>query len=606
MRTGTLGARTLQKDAGLPRNVYEILMLWTESTPFRWTTLACRPDFSVACSARKSLFCCSQATVALKRFLKGSVAKTLDSGRVLLRSWTALARSKTEATLSSSCSNAGPAEERSQVVRLSHEEFRRIIELMDHAVFVYELAAEKILWANDAAGELLGVGPKDVSTVALSSFEFYDMDNQERIHSIGKQYLLAASGRIGWERRSPAGRHILAQGTARLISIEGRELVIFQFAAIEHEQNVDASLARAQAELASVTQKTSTGLIVFNRLGIITNANSAAINIVGRSRQEVIGMHISLVAEPRLRASFQEDVTRRLRQGAGSTFRTKVVHSDGQELWIEGTAEEILIGNDFYGNLLTLMNISQRVRLENELERKEDHLSYLGRYNAMGDMAMTIAHELGQPLAAATNFLAGLSTRMAGKEIPLAQLQFGLDNAMAQVTRANQIVSSVRGYVTKLEQVAEDVDLNTILDEALYFIRLRGENQRVRVDVHRAELPLVVRCEKIMISQVILNLSNNAIDEMARWPERDRTICIRSFAKDGNGFVEIADKGRGLEHIPEGRVFDGAFTSKADGNGIGLALCHRIITRHMGVITAEETVPHGSTMRFGLPLVVAN
>jgi PAS domain-containing protein len=309
MRTGTLGARTLQKDAGLPRNVYEILMLWTESTPFRWTTLACRPDFSVACSARKSLFCCSQATVALKRFLKGSVAKTLDSGRVLLPSWTALARSKTEATLSSSCSNAGPAEERSQVVRLSHEEFRRIIELMDHAVFVYELAAEKILWANDAAGELLGVGPKDVSTVALSSFEFYDMDNQERIHSIGKQYLLAASGRIGWERRSPAGRHILAQGTARLISIEGRELVIFQFAAIEHEQNVDASLARAQAELASVTQKTSTGLIVFNRLGIITNANSAAINIVGRSRQEVIGMHISLVAEPRLRASFQEDVT---------------------------------------------------------------------------------------------------------------------------------------------------------------------------------------------------------------------------------------------------------------------------------------------------------
>ncbi|UKA60536.1 PAS domain S-box protein [Arthrobacter sp. FW306-2-2C-D06B] len=488
----------------------------------------------------------------------------------------------------------------------SRGEFRKIIELMDHAVFLQDVAAEKILWANDAACELLSVEPKDVSKVAPTSLDFFDMDTRERIHPFGKQYLGAASGRIGWDRRTPAGRHIMTPGTAKLISIESSEFIMFQFADVEHERNASTSLARAQAELASLTQKISTGLIVFNRSGIITNANSAAINIVGLSRQEVIGMHISLVAEPRLRASFQEDITRRLRQGAGPTFRTKAVHPDGREVWIEGTAEEILIDNDFYGNLLTLMNISQRVKLENELERKEDHLSYLGRYNAMGDMAMTIAHELGQPLAAATNFLAGLSTRMVGKEIPRAQIQFGLENAMAQITRANQIVSSVRGYVTKLEQVAEDVDLNTIFDEALYFIRLRAETQRVRVDVHRTDLPLVVRCEKIMISQVILNLSNNAIDEMARWPEADRAICIRSFAKDGTGFVEIVDKGRGLEHIPEGRVFDGAFTSKADGNGIGLALCHRIVTRHMGVITAEETVPHGSTMRFGLPLVVAN
>jgi signal transduction histidine kinase len=77
---------------------------------------------------------------------------------------------------------------------------------------------------------------------------------------------------------------------------------------------------------------------------------------------------------------------------------------------------------------------------------------------------------------------------------------------------------------------------------------------------------------------------------------------VTTRIEDGMGVLSVADTGKGLSHIPDARVFDGAFTDKANGHGIGLALSHRIITRQNGTITARENTPRGAIFEFALPL----
>jgi signal transduction histidine kinase len=129
----------------------------------------------------------------------------------------------------------------------------------------------------------------------------------------------------------------------------------------------------------------------------------------------------------------------------------------------------------------------------------------------------------------------------------------------------------------------------------------------VDVEFDLSAAPLPVRCENVLIGQVVMNLAFNAIDEMARWPPGERNVELTTRrTADGNAELAVRDHGRGLPDDPPGdRIFDGVFTSKENGSGIGLALSHRIITRHGGRIHAAGNQPQGAVFRFALPLVPA-
>jgi C4-dicarboxylate-specific signal transduction histidine kinase len=215
-------------------------------------------------------------------------------------------------------------------------------------------------------------------------------------------------------------------------------------------------------------------------------------------------------------------------------------------------------------------------------------------------MAMAIAHEVSQPLAAAYNFVEGARGRLAAGDESVA---WGLDNAARQIERARRILASLRQYVGRLEQSAQLTDLNTIVEDCAYFIELRAQQHSVDVEFDLTDASLLVRCENVLIGQVVMNLAFNAIDEMARWPRAARKVEVATRrSADGTAQLAVRDQGQGLPDHPHGRIFDGVFTSKENGSGIGLALSHRIITRHGGRIDAAGNQLQGAVFRFALPL----
>jgi PAS domain S-box-containing protein len=245
----------------------------------------------------------------------------------------------------------------------------------------------------------------------------------------------------------------------------------------------------------------------------------------------------------------------------------------------------------------------ERQQLESHLQESQQALEYLARHNAMGEMAAAIAHELSQPLAAIRNYLEGALLRLNSPDTPREALEFGLQGAARQVDHAAAIIKSVREYVVKLEQAELPADLNGILEDTRYFIELKARDADVALTLAPCLEALPVSCEKILVGQVILNLAFNAIEEMQRFPVAQRRVHLATERRGDRAVLTVRDHGSGIDAALNERLFDGFFSSKVGGNGIGLALCKNIIGRHRGDIWAEPSPHSGTLFCFALPLL---
>lgn len=135
-----------------------------------------------------------------------------------------------------------------------------------------------------------------------------------------------------------------------------------------------------------------------------------------------------------------------------------------------------------------------------------------------------------------------------------------------------------------------------------YFIDLRAKEAGVAVTIMQADAPLPVRCERVLIGQVILNLAFNAIEALAGIERPARTLTLRTGGHAAHAVLYAVDNGPGVPDGMHAQLFDGFSSSKVGGNGIGLSLCKNIVTRHGGQIRAQPAAGGGLECRFTLPL----
>ncbi|MEV0032560.1 PAS domain S-box protein [Nocardia sp. NPDC050793] len=495
--------------------------------------------------------------------------------------------------------------------KLVPADYERLVDGLRYCILVHDADTKEILWANKAATDLLGFTVEE-----LLPLKAPDMSAQEEQYrrSVGRRWLQDAVDNgvavIEWAYRSKSGRVILSEAIAVHVDLAGRSAVMVQFRDIEQEAmtrrnltRTEAELTRTEARLAAFLRNMAEGILVLDDDSRISYASEAAAALLKVPVTSLIGSDFTSFC----RTGPSQDHIRRalIATTAGGTpqsLRYEVDLPGGERRWHAASCQHISIENDLSGHLVLFHDITDRVRTEQDHERDSQYLNYLARYNAMGDMAMAIAHELAQPLAAATNFIAGTQSRLRDTQSNQQEVMWGLREARQQLDRANEIVRSLREYVTQLEESKQIVDLNEILEECSYFIDLRARERGVRVEYDYFSTPIEISCERVLTGQVILNLCFNAIDEMAAWPEADRLVRIYTSICGTDGELSVEDNGTGIAHIPDGRIFDGAFTSKGTGHGIGLALSHRIITRQGGRIRAGHREPHGAIFTFSLPI----
>jgi len=141
-------------------------------------------------------------------------------------------------------------------------------------------------------------------------------------------------------------------------------------------------------------------------------------------------------------------------------------------------------------------------------------------------------------------------------------------------------------------------DLNDLIRKLVGFIRFQNRYDPIQfvLDLEGDKLSVVVDPEQIQ--QVLLNVYNNAADAMGKGTIVTSTRCHPDRCQVD---LRIQDDGPGIPAEIQGRIFDMGFTTKREGYGFGLAVCHRIVQNHGGQIELESALGKGTTFIIRLP-----
>ena len=480
-------------------------------------------------------------------------------------------------------------------------DFEMLVRDAATGILIHDAHTKNILWANPAACRMFGL-----SVDELRPLKAHHMSAQERQYrrEIGVAWLHTAvecgQSRRQWKYRSKSGEDFLTDACATLVSCDDGPVVMVEFRNISDEENLRVELDKVSDSLQRLMTHTAAGIVVLDDDNRIDDISGPAAQLFRRAPADLAGVHLDELGrcEPALES---EQVVHKLAAGGASVSVLLEVATDEREsIWLAGDLE-IITHDGMTSRVLTVRDVTDRVRWERRNAYQEANLQYLSRYHAMGDMAMILAHELGQPLAASTNYLSGVKARLNNGE-NVESLGYGLDRIERQLTRAADIVASVKRYVRRIESTMTLLDLNDTVDESLYFVGLRAAEHGVRVMAKQTLDPLPVHGESVLIGQVIINICVNAIDELARPSTEVKELVVQTGIVDGAACISIRDHGRGMDTAPGNRLAAGAFSNKQDGAGIGLIISEHIVERHGGEIQYHPNQPQGTEVRILLPL----
>jgi signal transduction histidine kinase len=246
-------------------------------------------------------------------------------------------------------------------------------------------------------------------------------------------------------------------------------------------------------------------------------------------------------------------------------------------------------------------DLSERMSMEDQLNGLSFQLMHLSRQNAMGELAGDIAHEINQPLTAATNY-ASTAAYVLEQRGDTDKAREHLKEVSTQLLRAGGIISRLRAFLANREIELRREPLEAVVQDAVNLVRIgsRRVAGRLTVDIPPDTPPVYV--DRIQIQQVLVNLLRNSF-EACDESGRDARIDI-SARQAGDHLVEIevSDNGAGL---PEGfaeRLGQRFSSTKGEtGLGIGLNISKRIVEAHGGTLVAENRQPHGAVFRFTVP-----
>lgn len=253
-------------------------------------------------------------------------------------------------------------------------------------------------------------------------------------------------------------------------------------------------------------------------------------------------------------------------------------------------------------DVVSAIDITKRQQDLSAHKMQHERLLFTSRSMSVGEMATTLAHELNQPLAAIVNYLS-VGLRLLGREgTDQTRVSEALQYARAQAEHASQVIARLREFVRAREPKRDVYDPTELVASVMRLLALEAEKHRVRIDVEITPNARSVYADRVMIEQVLLNLMKNGIEAMRAAKPRERRLDVRVAPNlDDQIEFRITDRGCGLSDSDAQQVFTPFFTTKADGMGIGLAICRSIIEYHEGRLYFEHDPAGGSVFVFTLP-----
>lgn len=259
-------------------------------------------------------------------------------------------------------------------------------------------------------------------------------------------------------------------------------------------------------------------------------------------------------------------------------------------------------GEERFFSILTDRTSEQEAR--EALRQRQEELAQIVRVNMLGEVALGLAHELNQPLAAIQNYIEGCQRRIDASSCNKADFLFVLERMGEQINRAVSTLNEVRHFFRKDDSRIKAEDISQVITDAVNLWKTLTSDDTAQFHIETDEGLPPILANPVQIEQVLLNLIRNA-EESARADSEGKVpvITISARKRDENMVkITVSDNGSGLPEEGIGNIWNQFVTTKQDGMGLGLPICRSIIEAHRGQITARNNKQGGAEFSFTLPV----
>ncbi len=355
-----------------------------------------------------------------------------------------------------------------------------------------------------------------------------------------------------------------------------------------------------------LTQSVAEGFLMLDGAGKVMSANQMASSILGYENNSLIGLPIQTIWS-------EENIAwSKIQKQDNVCEEIKLRHKNGRFIPVSLNVSTITTSPESSNTLLTITDLENARQLNKSLSRTQ-------RLACIGTLTASVAHELNTPVSIIAATCSNLRHEIEDNSLGMEQLLTYIDMIEQSTWRSARILEVLRNYSYNDAPEFTITNLNLIVADALTLVRhqFRGE---FHIDIHE-ELDGNLRtfmCDHNRITQVILNLMNNASDAVdpggqvtiRSWIETE-SIPVQQNGVDSSSLTanpeyyafSVSDSGHGIDPQIMDRIFDPFFTTKSHGKGTGLGLyiAKHIIEQHNGRITAKNNEEGGAIFTVFLP-----
>jgi PAS domain S-box-containing protein len=261
----------------------------------------------------------------------------------------------------------------------------------------------------------------------------------------------------------------------------------------------------------------------------------------------------------------------------------------------------------YRGTCTDVTAIVRGQRAEASLRKVQAELAHVSRVTTLGQLTVSIAHEVMQPIGAARNNADAALNFLDRNPPDLGEVREALGSIIGYADRAGDIIHRIRDQIKKAPPRNDHFDLNQAIEEVIGLAQSIITDHGVSVQTQLASGMAPILGDRVQLQQVVLNLILNAVEAMSSVEMGERELLISTERTQSNGtLVAVCDSGPGIDPGRLELVFEAFYTTKSGGIGMGLSICGSIIDAHGGRLWAARNEPRGALFQFTLPSEAAN
>lgn len=346
------------------------------------------------------------------------------------------------------------------------------------------------------------------------------------------------------------------------------------------KENIDIKFALDQSSIVAFT----------DAKGVITSVNDKFCEISKYSREEIIGKDHNILNSGYHSKDFFKNLWKTI--GTGNVWKGEIRNKakDGTYYWVDTTIVPFLNDKGMPYQYLAIRNdITERKRTEEVLHRQD-------KLAAVGQLAAGVAHEIRNPLTSMKGYAEFLQLDEKDPE----RMEF-LSIILDEIDRVNTIVEDFMVLAKPKAVELEEKNVVPVIQNVVSLLEFEARKKNVRLTFDCSQEIIQIECDENRLKQVFLNFIKNGIEAMPNGGE----LHVKTIIHDNNVHISIQDTGVGISKEKLKKLGEPFFTTKKNGNGLGLMVSFKIIESHNGKVFVESEPNKGTTFNILLPAKIA-